>query len=88
MTVDDKLAVQAELVAALTANQQQHPTLLLDTLLAGDGVNLVQRILASLEITARQRAERLGGLLRLVRAELQPPSEPPIWPPQTQGDRE
>jgi hypothetical protein len=63
MTPEEKVAVQQLVVEQLQADAERHPTLLLDTLLSGDGAALVVSILAQQEAQARHRATILGRLL-------------------------
>jgi len=72
--------MQGEVVRALQAASQDAPTLLIDTLLSGDGYQLVHHVLSQQEAAARQRADGLAELLRLLVAAATP-VEPPAPPP-------
>jgi len=76
MTQDEKVAIQTLIVERLQADAERHPTLLIDTLLSGDGVALVHSIVAQEEALARNRAAILGRLLAVFK-----PAEPPAARP-------
>jgi len=86
MTPEQKLQVQALIVQHLQAAAEEHPTMLVDVLLSGDGFNFLNRFLQTEEFAARQRAQALNSLLQAVR-QLAPPNTyqpPPAWQPPVQ----
>ena len=88
MTPDQKLQLQGFIVQHLQASAEDHPTMLVDVLLSGDGYNFLNRLLQTAEFAARQQAQALNNLLQAVRG-IAPPNTyqppPPAWqPPQQQ----
>ena len=85
MTSDERLAVQRVVVEQLQRDAQEHPTLLIDTLLSGDGWHLVHGVLMHQETAARVRADTLRSLLQSLMKEHMPqpaaPPPPPMPPP-------
>jgi len=76
MSPEEKIAIQQLVVEQLQADAERHPTLLLDTLLSGDGVSLVVSIIAQQEALARGRAAILGRLLALFQPVKHPEAPP------------
>src|SRR5262245_31063883 len=86
MTPEQKLQIQALIVQHLQAAAEEHPTMLVDVLLSGDGFNFLNRFLQTEEFAARSRAQALNTLLQAVR-QLAPPNTyqpPPAWQPPVQ----
>jgi len=84
MTPDERLAMQTIVVEQLQRDAQEHPTLLIETLLSGDGWRLVHRTLESQEAYARGRADTLRHLLQTLIAERMPQAQaqaPPMTAP-------
>jgi hypothetical protein len=81
MTTEERLAIQTVLVEQLQAEAREHPTLLVDALLAGDGWALVYRVMSQQEAHARQRAETLRHLLGAMAAEGRREGPPGPAPP-------
>jgi hypothetical protein len=84
MTAEERLAIQTVVVEQLQRDAQEHPTLLVDTLLDGDGWGLIHRVLSQQEAYARGRADTLRRLLQTLLTERMPPPSagpPPGYPP-------
>jgi len=81
MSPEERVAIQTVVVETLQAESQRVPTLLIDTLLSGDGYQLVHQILAQQAAAARQRADTLGELLRRMTAAATPAEPPAAEPP-------
>jgi hypothetical protein len=95
MTREELLAIQTVVVEQLQRDAQEHPTLLVDTLLDGDGWGLIHRALSQQEAFALQqeafargRADTLRRLLQTLLTERMPPQSaeapldyPPVMPP-------
>lgn len=80
MSPDEKLAIQTTIVQFLERASKDHPTLLVDTLLSGDGWNLVHAVLAREEAYARGRAQTMHALLGAILQDRTPPAAPPPPP--------
>jgi hypothetical protein len=85
MSPDEKLAVQTVVMEYLQASTADHPTLLFDVLLSGDGHTLVHHVLSTQAAYAQRRADTLNHLLRAITIERPPvasqaPQEPPPVP--------
>lgn len=69
MSPEERMALQGVVVEYLQSRAQEQPTLLVDTLLSGDGYSLLYQVLSKLSLEARQRAGALGHLLQLLMTE-------------------
>jgi len=82
MSPDEKLAAQTVVMEYLQATAAEHPTLLLDVLLSGDGQTLVHHVLSHQAAYAQRRAETLAYLIQQIQAErAAPPAAEPGPPP-------
>jgi hypothetical protein len=80
LTPDDKATVQQIVVKFLERESENHPTLLLDTLLSGDGWQLVHTVLSQQEAYSRQMADTLRRLLNGMLPDRMPPQQAPPGP--------
>jgi hypothetical protein len=80
LTPDDKGTIQTIVVKFLERESENHPTLLLDTLLSGDGWALVHTILQQQEAYSRQMADTLRRLLTGVLNDRIPPQRGDPYP--------
>jgi hypothetical protein len=80
MSPEERVAIQTVVMHVLGAEKERVPTLLIDTLLNGDGYQLVHQILAQQAAAARQQADTLSELLRRMTASATPAEPPPAEP--------
>jgi hypothetical protein len=77
MTRDEKLAIQTLVLNELARHQDDHPTMLIDALLADQAHGFLLHLLSQVAGNATQLAQTTAHLLRAVQQATESPRVPP-----------